>query len=207
MNGTERHARDLFGDGLRARDGELGRVRDLYFDDRRWTVRYLVIDTRRWVSGGRRALVPPASVLGADAQRHRLEVDLTCAQILGSPDVDTSRPVSRQHEVAIHEHYDIPFYWAHDAVLERATGDPHLRSVHDVRGYVVRAGDAPLGHVADFVVDTRSWTITGVVVTAHRWLRGERLIVRIDAVHQLSGLARSVYVDREARGARDVKTA
>jgi len=38
---------------LHAADGDIGRVHDLYFDDRRWTVRYLVVDTRHWLPGRR----------------------------------------------------------------------------------------------------------------------------------------------------------
>ena len=36
-----------YGEKLRATDGEIGHVRDFYFDDKTWTVRYLVADTGR----------------------------------------------------------------------------------------------------------------------------------------------------------------
>jgi hypothetical protein len=208
MNGLEQHAHDLFGDRLLARDGEVGRLRDLYFDDRHWTIRYLVVDTRRWPAGGRRVLVPPRAVLAVSAPRRRLEVDLTRAQVLGSPDIDTQRPVSRQHEVAVHEHYGIPFDWAHDTVLDDPpTGDPHLRSMRDVSGYTVRTGDAPVGHVADFVVDTHLWTVAALVVAARHWPHGGRARVAIEAVERLSWLARSVYVDRNAVVIHGARTA
>ena len=38
-----------YGEKLRATDGEIGHVRDFYFDDKTWTVRYLVADTGGWL--------------------------------------------------------------------------------------------------------------------------------------------------------------
>ena len=44
-------AKELSGYTLGASDGEIGKVREFYFDDRNWTVRYLVADTGGWLSG------------------------------------------------------------------------------------------------------------------------------------------------------------
>jgi len=41
-----------------ATDGPIGKVKDLYFDDEAWVVRYVVVDTNRWL-GGREVLVSP----------------------------------------------------------------------------------------------------------------------------------------------------
>ena len=37
--------KSICGDKLGASDGEIGHVKDFYFDDHRWVVRYLVADT------------------------------------------------------------------------------------------------------------------------------------------------------------------
>ena len=44
-----------------ATDGRSGAVDDVYFDDLSWMVRYIVVDTGRWVSG-RRVLISPRFV-------------------------------------------------------------------------------------------------------------------------------------------------
>lgn len=54
--------RDL---AIGAADGEIGRVEDVYFDDEKWTVRYLIVDTGTWLSG-RNVLVSPMSVRQVD---------------------------------------------------------------------------------------------------------------------------------------------
>jgi len=207
MNARELHAHELFECHLRAVDGEVGRVRDLYLDDRRWTARYLVVDTGRWLRG-RRVLVSPASVLVADGRRRYLRVNLTRSEVLGGPDVDVERPVSRQHEIAFHEYYGIPFYWSHDHVLESTKGgDPHLRSVRAITVYTVRSGDTVVGHVADVVLDGASWTATGLVIAAGRWPRAARLLAPARVIERVSWLGKTVYVEQGARIAREPLTA
>ena len=53
--------KDLQGDAIHAEDGEVGSVDDLYFDDEGWDVRYLVVNTRRWIPG-RKYLVSPIAI-------------------------------------------------------------------------------------------------------------------------------------------------
>lgn len=79
--------KDLHGDALHAEDGEVGSVDDLYFDDEEWDVRYLVVNTRRWIPGPK-YLVPPIAIdrdqplVGGD-----IRVELTREQIRRCPTV------------------------------------------------------------------------------------------------------------------------
>ena len=95
---------------MHARDGELGKVTDAYFDDQRWAVRHLVVDTGG-LFGGRKVLVSPRSVRRVDWQRQTIDVDLTKQQLKDSPGIDTDRPVSRQHEIDYYRYYGYPNYW------------------------------------------------------------------------------------------------
>jgi sporulation protein YlmC with PRC-barrel domain len=77
--------RDLQGDSIHAEDGEVGSVDDLYFDDEGWDVRYLLVNTRRWIPG-RRYLVSPVAI---DRERPLdagdIRVELTREQISRCP--------------------------------------------------------------------------------------------------------------------------
>ena len=100
----------LMGHTIRATDGELGSVEDFYFDDERWTIRYLVIDTSRWLPG-RKVLISPISVTATDYNDKKILVSLTKQQVENSPDIDTHKPMSRQHETDIYDYYGYPYYW------------------------------------------------------------------------------------------------
>lgn len=96
---------------IRARDGVIGHVTDLYFDDEHWHVRYFVVNTGSWLTD-RRVLISAASASQVgDGERRALAVNLTTEQVRNSPGIDTDKPVSRQHEEQLHQHYAWPYYW------------------------------------------------------------------------------------------------
>ncbi len=96
--------------GDNAADGAIGDVKDLYFDDETWTVRYLVVETGSWLSS-RKVLVSPISADKPDWAAKRLPVSLTREKVKNSPDIDTDMPVTRQHETDYLDHYSYPYYW------------------------------------------------------------------------------------------------
>jgi len=104
-------AKEIDGLKLAARDGEIGKAREVYFDDQRWVIRHLVADTGGWLSG-RRVLISPHSIERVDAGEGRLELNLTRSQIENAPDIDTDKPVSRQQQVPYYDYYGYPYYWA-----------------------------------------------------------------------------------------------
>jgi hypothetical protein len=120
---------------LHAEDGEIGHVRDVYFDDVTWVVRYYVVDTGGWLSG-RLVLLSPNAFSRPDDRERLLSTTLTRDQIRHSPDVDTQKPVLRQHEELLHLHYGWPYYWGEAALpgvdvlgaqpLDREMTDPTL---------------------------------------------------------------------------------
>jgi len=50
-------AKTLKGYTLESLDGEIGQAEEFYFDERHWTIRYLVASTGRWLMG-RQVLMP-----------------------------------------------------------------------------------------------------------------------------------------------------
>jgi len=177
-----RTAGELKGATIEAMDGDIGSVQDVYFDDRTWTVRYVVVDTGAWLPG-RQVLISPfafQAVPGAS----RLRTSLTKKQIENSPSPDSDRPVNRQREVEFSRYYGYPYYWVgpyrwgglaypglpleapqpspvDEEMLARDLegGDPNLRSARDVMGYYINATDGDIGHVEDFLVDDETWAI------------------------------------------------
>ena len=114
-----RHLKDLHGYALRATDGDIGTVKDFYFDDERWVVRYLVVETGSWLAS-RKVLVAPQALGTPDHDAQVLPVSITREQVRNSPDIDTDKPVSRQHEIDYLGYYGYPAYW--DSVGVWGTG-------------------------------------------------------------------------------------
>jgi uncharacterized protein YrrD len=196
---------------IRAVDGEIGHVRDAYFDDHTWTLRYIVVNPGSWLTG-RWVQITPLSIRDIDWGARCVDVTLTRDQVRSSPDIDADPPVSRQHEIAYLDYYGYPYYWSgpelwghvafpgevvtpdqverlrqlQDEDRPQPKGDPHLRSANEVSGYHVQAVDASIGHVDDFLFDDRNWSLRYLVVDTRNWLPGRHVLVATDWVHRVS---------------------
>jgi hypothetical protein len=217
---TNKHLKDF---AIRATDGELGTVEDIYFDDETWAIRYLIVDTGGWLAG-RRVLISPISVVHTDWDAKQLDVALTKKQVENSPDIDTHQPVSRQHEATYLGYYGYPNYWggpslwgpafypaglnrpisasaeAREDRIRRESTDSHLRSAQAVTGYNIQGVDAEIGHVDGFVVDDEAWAIRYIEVATRNWLPGKKVLVSPAWIEQVSWMNSKVYVclSREA---------
>src|SRR4026209_1089107 len=92
-----RSLRQLYGKKLGASDGVIGHVKDFYFNDQQWAIRYVVADTGSWQSG-RLVLISPHAFVNLHQDGDCLLVKLTRKQIKNSPAIESHKPVSRQNE-------------------------------------------------------------------------------------------------------------
>ena len=105
-----RNTKDLENYAISATDGQIGHVKDFYFDDDAWVIRYFMVDAGSWLSS-RKVLISPIFVQQPDWTKRTLRVGITKEQVKNSPDIDTDMPVSRQNEEQYMGHYGYPAYW------------------------------------------------------------------------------------------------
>ncbi len=202
---------DLRGTTLRGTDRDLGKVRDVLFDDRTCQVRYLVADTGGWLTG-RKVLVSPEAAGTPDAEAGVLPVALSGEQIEAAPGLQEDLPVSKQHERDLASYYGWAPYWtgpitttgAVPVPIERTpevaedepAGDAHLRSGREVTGYHIQSEDAEqVGHVEDFIVETDLWTIRYLVVDTRDWLPGRKVLIAPTWAERVDWHGKEVYLD------------
>jgi len=209
----------FYGDKLGASDGEIGRVKDFYFDDQNWVVRYVVADTGSWLSE-RKVLISPHALGRPDRTGRLLVVNLTRQQIERSPSMESHKPVSRQYEEEYHRYYGWPYYWqgerlwglsgfpvlesrsqpfpteqARTAAPSRDRADVHLWSTRAVQGYHLEARDGTIGHICDFMMDDQNWAISQLVIkTGHRF-SGREVQIPTSEVQRISYEKSTVYVN------------
>ena len=100
----------LKGYKLNGLDGEIGKVKEFYFDDQHWVVRYLVADTGSWLTE-RSVLISPYALNAVNTEEQNIDIDLTKKQIEESPSLNSDKPVSRQFEETYYGYYGWPIYW------------------------------------------------------------------------------------------------
>ena len=133
----------LYGYKLEASDGEIGQVKDSYFDDQTWALRYLVADTGSWLPG-RQVLISPHAFRSLDQAGKVLRLNLTRKQIENSPPIASHKPVSRRYEEEYCRYYGWPCYWQNGA-LSGMSGSPilELRSKPFPREQATASGPPP----------------------------------------------------------------
>ena len=204
----------LRGGPVRAVDGDVGTIRDFYFDHDTWTIRYVVVDTGKWLRG-RLVLIPLWALETPEWSQARVPVRLTREQVRRSPDIDTHQPVSRKAEQSALAHFDYPLYWGGPALWgpvpapallatlppprlrpEQAEADAetHLRSCAEVAGYHIHARDGEIGHIDDFVVNESSWAIEHLLLDTSNWIGGRAVLIEPRSIERISWADKRVYV-------------
>lgn len=217
-----RELKNLEGFTVHAVDGDIGKVHDFYFDDKDWTVRYVVVDTGPWLVG-RRVLLSTHALQPVMWTDKTLPVNLTQEQVENSPETDLNEPVSRQHQIELHEYYGWPAYWAGGAMMGAGMAAPnpmaagaaaaataeetdleesevetvksHLRSVNEVTGYHIAATDGEIGHVSDFFASEMEWIIRYMLVDTRNWLPGRKVLISPDWIEAVDWADAEVVIN------------
>jgi hypothetical protein len=166
-------AQKIIGAAIHAVDGEIGTVEDFYFEEGDWTVRYLLVDTGKWLSG-KKVLLSPMDVKGPWTMAE-VPVSLTRDQVWHSPEFDPKRELSPDDEAKTLRHYGHQDHAGHG-------GPHHLRSTKESTGYHLHAADGEIGHVDDFLIGESSWKIRYLLVDTSNWIGGKSVVVASEAL-------------------------
>jgi hypothetical protein len=208
---------------VNATDGDIGSVADFLLDDEGWTIRHLVVETGGFLDG-HQVLISPISFREVDGSTSIFHLALTVDKVKNSPSVDVDKPVSRQHERDYYGYYGYPYYWGSAGMLgagddpstlavnawynpfttsSEESGDVHLRSAQEVRGYHIQGSDESIGHVDDFIVDDVTWAIRYLVIDTSNWWIGKKVLIAPHWATRVSWEERNVYVDMARQAIKD----
>lgn len=168
---------DILGYDILATDKPAGTVDDVYIDDVLWTVRHVAIADAGGL-GTQMASVEPESLGRLDREAHHLRVNKTHDQIAEGPDVSGDLPVANQG----HHH-----------------GDPHLRSIREMKGYKVVSGGGSVGLIDDFIAGDDDWKIHFIVIAANEAAGNRKVLVGPGMIDQVDFDAKTAHLelDRE----------
>jgi len=210
--------KDLKDFKLNSLDGELGKVKEFYFDDQYWTIRYMIANTGSWLTG-RKVLLSPNSITSINKEEEYINMNLTKNQIENSPSLDSDKPVSRQFEEKFYGYFQLPMYWGgmemggtggafipypildnEKEMLMKSTKDkdkwdPHLRSSQNVSGYNIQGLDDMIGHVDDFIIDDETWEIRYLIIDTQNWWPGKKILLAPQWIDNVSWEESKVFVN------------
>jgi hypothetical protein len=170
-----RNTKQLKGFAIRAMDGEIGVVDQLYFDDESWAVRDLAVYTGNWLSG-RQVLVSPVAIMHTDWDAGLIHVSLTKKQVEQNPDISMKLPGTASDFVG------------------RQSEDSHLRSTQGLTGYNIYAEDGEIGHLDGFVMEDESWSLRYIEVATRNWWPGKKVLVSPAWIERVSWTSPELYL-------------
>lgn len=192
---------------LSAADGEAGHVEEVYFDERNWIVRYLVIRING--APASTVLLSPGLITEMDEETASLRTGLTREQVAHCPVPADLPTVSSRRQQRADARLSGGLLSAGpgpgnaSAAGARATAassgaeaqSPRLRSSEEVTGYMMVARDGVVGLVLDLVVELPGWNVRYLEVEWRGWNPAERVLVEPTWVTGIDWLHREVSTD------------
>ncbi len=224
------NAKRIIGAKVHALDGDIGKVSDIYFDDKTWNLRYIVITSGSWLDS-RELLLIPSSLRVPDPFYDTIITDMTRDKVQKSPSVFTDLPVSRQYENQLHRYYAWSPYWYYpmhagfgiypypavvpkpestlneemkqrqDKRLENA--DPNLRSFNEIKKYKIDATDKELGKIEDLLIERESALITHLVLDTIEWWPSKHVAIETSFIEKINYGLRWIEVGLDSKAIKD----
>ncbi len=188
-----------------ATDGKLGRAIDAYVDEKSYEIRYLVVETGRWLPGEK--LLISSRWLGLpDRDTLRFPIEMTREEAKARKTTVEELPVSWKMEELLKARYggldtrggppvSSVLGSARQQALTQAEAEsgalqdidnPHLRSLREVMGYRVEALDGPLGVAHDFLIDDDGWVVRWLIVDTKSWKPGREVLIPPEWIETMS---------------------
>ncbi|RYY75266.1 MAG: PRC-barrel domain containing protein [Gammaproteobacteria bacterium] len=201
-----------------ANDGKIGKVKDFYFDDRRWVIRYVVVEINSGI-GNRKILLSPSLIKHLNLEEKSIAVDMSVAEISSSTAIDTTFSVS-QYEIDYLSYYGYAFFGDNKTVenneddtnsveqtshkaddvfvaidsVRRMHGDRHLRSCCEIVNYHIQANDGEIGRLKTMLIDDDNWAIQCFVTTTSDLWFGHQVLLKPQAIKDISWGNAKIYV-------------
>lgn len=212
--------RDLEGRRLCIEKRPVGRIKQIFFDDQKWAIRYLVAVSGFWPIRNY-LLIPPQKTTGITKEED-IQLSITEAEFEKCPTIESDKPVSRQKEAEFCMRYRWPMYWtgagvhgaaataetlrkAHcesvgqneptDKSLIGKSSDPHLRSSAEVLGYRVETKIKKFGSVFDLIIDEGDWTLRYFSIDTVKWWPSRHVLLAPSWISSISWNKRSLIVN------------
>jgi uncharacterized protein YrrD len=215
---------------VQATDGELGKIKDLYFDSEKWTIPYLVFDTSKWLPG-KKVLVSPVSFDNVELVNSRISIFASTDQIKNSPSVGEGehQPITRLQEMELHRYYGWTPYWIGGGlwgpgnipilsnkeeehyVTQLDDHHSYVRSVNELSGQmfgynVVGMDYEKFGRVIDFVIDDNSWVIHYLIVDTGNWLPGRKVAISPESIDSIQWIDKEIMIGLKAEEMEEQST-
>ncbi len=201
-----------------APDGDIGYCKDFLFNDEQWNLHYMLVDTHKWIPGGKKVLLHCNAVEAIDVEAKTIKINLTREQIKASPSLLANEPISRAYEKTYMCYFDYATYHVGPSPVDsyfagihpeqvKLAGAPkepaseknHVHSAHFIEDYDLQATDKKHGHIVDFILNEETWDIELLAVELGNWfMHSKPVLLPPSELGKISWPKQKVYIELDA---------
>lgn len=109
-NSNLRSTKEVLNYEIQSNDGNIGYINDFILDDSNWKIRYLVVDTHKWLPE-KLVTIPPNWCQTIDWLNRKVVFDASKKEIKGAPSFNPNQPINRSYETKVYDYFCRPVYW------------------------------------------------------------------------------------------------
>jgi len=194
-----KNIRELIGCRVHAKDGNIGKVSEFYFDADGWRIRYLLVDAYNLPTKGH-MLIPLNAFMEPDWDNKMFCLNIDKGKANEDPKLDANNPVIIDYGRDLTAYCGWPVYpytageisppvvsdkAMQAALVEEGIADHQILGVNEIYGYSVFADDGEIGKIEDIIVDDVEWHMIYFVIGMGPWPTNERIRVSPDMVESI----------------------
>lgn len=224
-----RSVNELLGLSISAQDGDGGTLHDVYFDDVFWKIHYLIVDTGTWFSENRVLISPGMAGKPFSGFEKNLPVNLTVQQVKNSPKHDQAKPVSLQLTRNLVDYYRMQWQMLSGGMTQHSVPDfsdfaaarmvdkrirhnrqnveenHHLRSLREIRQYLIVAQNEIVGQFDDLIVNDELWHFSHLVSSPNSILPiGDKKTIATGRIKSLEWESAKIVLDISPEAFREL---
>ncbi|MBD3167910.1 MAG: hypothetical protein GF307_00410 [candidate division Zixibacteria bacterium] len=180
-------------------DSHVGFARELYFDMRDLTLRYILIDTEDWLAD-RKVLISPDSITNLNWDQEEIVINYQRAEVEQSPMIRLDEPVTRDKEKMVRDYYNLPPYWGNEKFDEKMS---FLVNYDELKSMDVKLIDGEMGKTSDAIIEDDNWKIKFIIVDANSIDLGRRIPVPTEWVNSLDNEKKELLIDLKKESFED----
>jgi hypothetical protein len=151
---------------IKAQDGIIGYLDDIYFKTDTWSIQYVEIKDERDHTN-RRIIIAPYSLYKPNLENKECKTDLTKIEIYNSPQINKNTMITHRQEILLAEHYGWPKYWEVNkskSNIKKITADISLQSLKQLIPFIVQTRNGEKYSIKDFLINFEDWKIPFVIL-------------------------------------------
>ena len=179
-------------------EGNLNKIKDIYFDEDTWKINNLILDMSKWLNNNSGYLILPKDIEGIDSTNSIIFTSVTFEQMQKNSSSKLDLVISnkrKSQKKKIQTKVAASNKVSHAQNSENKKSITNLQSTKELLGYYVKSPDEKIGWLKDLTADNESWTFKHLIISKKQFSRGRKSMIPTSSVRDINMRKRQIKID------------